>query len=519
MCCRCKSTNVRDESIKCSLCEYLFHAVCRDKAGVFRADSIATVTGLTNVRPMISKYGPCQNRWGHFLFCCEMCMTNVKKVKSTSEIMSVLCQTDNEQDVTAGSMSVLCQTDIIEDVTITAVEDKDTVKDDVITNVKDTNSNNPGLSSNENLIEHMNSLFKSMKGEILKDVESLISSKLTVSSNSVSSNSVSQREQDGQSNSTRLLYTDLFDTSPGINTRMRQAHPSSDSMTSGYSTDTVQSHVKQDKIVVLSTENTDCEVDAVVDAIDKEFKNVQFTLVKKNKINKKIILGFPTEKEAEDGKELLKTLKTVQDNKYVMSDAKKMLPKITIANVPNYLVSQIVAEKNKMTPDVYRQELKTYLLGRILDKNETIKEFKENGKIFDIVYVNVGKKFTTLGVKVSPVVREDILFNRGVYVGNTRCPIYDRFFIKQCFKCQKVGHISIDCKEAHVICMYCSGSHQTGTCPNKLDTSQFRCRNCAQSNDPAVKFLCTSHHSGSNDCPTIIKERVRLQERTDYSKN
>jgi len=471
MCCRCKSTNLRDESIRCFLCKDLFHGVCRDRAGISRADSIATMTALTTVRPMIAKYGACQKRWGHFLFCCEMCRTNVEKDMSS------------EQDAIIN-----------------------VAKDDVTSN---------SLGSNESLIEHMDSLFKNMKGEILKDVESLISSKLTVSSNSVS-----QLHQDKRSNNT-MLYADHFKSTvtPKINTSKRQVHPSSDSMTSGYSTDTVQSHVKRDKVVVLSTEEMNCEVDAVVDAIDKEFKNVKFNLVKKNKTNKKIILGFPTDEEAEAGKELLKTLKTVQDNKYVISDAKKMLPKITISNVPNYLVSHIVAEKSKMTHEEYRQELKTYLLGRILDKNENITEFKENGKIFDIVYVNVGKKFTTLGVKVSPIIREDILFNGGVYVGNAKCSIYDRFFIKQCFKCQKIGHISADCQEAHVICMYCSGTHQTGICPNKMDTSQFRCRNCAQSSDPAVKFLCTSHHSGSNDCPTITKERVRLQERTEYSKN
>ena len=131
----------------------------------------------------------------------------------------------------------------------------------------------------------------------------------------------------------------------------------------------------------------------------------------------------------------------------------------------------------------------------------------------------MGKISTTLGVRVSPIVREEMLFDNGVYVGNARCPVTDRFFIKQCFKCQKIGHFAAECQETNVICMYCSGTHKTGTCPTKQDALQYRCRNCAQSSDPGVRLLCNSHHSGSYNCPTIAKERIRLQERTEYQKN
>jgi len=400
------------------------------------------------------------------------------------------------------------------------VQAEDTVKDvnNPDSNLELNGSNAEAMDSNERLIKHMDSLFKNMKEEILGDVQLLISS----SSQSDNRSSGDQRGEQSVGDVGRtdvpLSYSDITRTTPVTMRNTRQPHPSSSSNTSGYSTDTVSSCTKQEKVVVLSTE-TNCEVDAVVAAIDKEFKNIKFSLVKKNKSNKKIILSFPSEKDAQTGKDLLKSCKTVQDNNYVVTDAKKMQPKVTISNVPNYLTSHIAAEKDNMTPVIYRDELKKYLSDRIMEKNDSIRRLRENGETFDIVYVNVGKISTTLGVRVSPIVREEMLFDNGVYVGNARCPVTDRFFIKQCFKCQKIGHFAAECQETNVICMYCSGTHKTGTCPTKQDALQYRCRNCAQSSDPGVRLLCNSHHSGSYNCPTIAKERIRLQERTEYQKN
>ena len=163
----------------------------------------------------------------------------------------------------------------------------------------------------------------------------------------------------------------------------------------------------------------------------------------------------------------------------------KMYPKVTISNVPNDIISHIITSKGQKSPSEFRDELKNFLKARILEKNSNIKDHHESGKIFEVVFVNVGKDYTTLGIKVSPIIREQLLNNGRIYVGSARCPVFDRFHIKQCFKCQKIGHISTDCKEDHVICMYCSASHSTGSCPVKKNKSCFKCRNCAQSKDPS----------------------------------
>ena len=501
MCLKCKSTNQRDESINCCICNKSFHAVCRDNKAVLKNDAIVTATNFAIVRPMIAKYGACKKRWGNFLFVCEECMphAHMKKI-STSDSE---CQTDSDKNTLLTS-DIECQTDKSEETASENVEPVENEHGDL------------KLSTNteKDFIKQMGCLLRDMKSEILDDVKTLISSKLDVMT--IPAKDVIQTTPDN--GKSPLLYSDIAASAPSFRAT-RHSTPSSESFTSGYSSDSVASHAKKEKVVVLSTDSEDCEVDQIADEIDKQFENIPFTLLKKNKKNKNIVLEFPSERDAQAGKDILGSCQLMNDKNYTISDAKLMLPKITVSNIPNYLVAHIVAEKNKLSPNAYREKLKEYLLQKILEKNTDVKTLKNDGKTFEIVYVNVGDSCTTLGVKVSPIIRESLLFNKGVYVGHTKCLVYDRFYIKQCFKCQKIGHHASVCREPTMICMYCSGSHQTGACPSKQDKSQFRCRNCAQSSDPAVRFLCNSHHSGSKECPTITKERSRLQERTNYSKN
>ena len=63
-----------------------------------------------------------------------------------------------------------------------------------------------------------------------------------------------------------------------------------------------------------------------------------------------------------------------------------------------------------------------------------------------------GENFTTVGIKVSPVIRKYLIEQGYIYIGETRCKVVDRIDLKQCFKCQRVGHISSQCKSS-TVCM------------------------------------------------------------------
>jgi hypothetical protein len=59
-----------------------------------------------------------------------------------------------------------------------------------------------------------------------------------------------------------------------------------------------------------------------------------------------------------------------------------------------------------------------------------------------------------------------------------QCELYDRQCrLRQCYKCQKYGHIGTQCK-ATTACGYCAQEHSSQDCPNKADKTNRKCTNC-----------------------------------------
>jgi hypothetical protein len=68
-----------------------------------------------------------------------------------------------------------------------------------------------------------------------------------------------------------------------------------------------------------------------------------------------------------------------------------------------------------------------------------------------------------------------------------QCERYDRQCrLKQCYKCQKYGHIGIQCK-ANTACGYCAEAHNSKDCPTKVDRSATRrCAVCKERMKPGT---------------------------------
>lgn len=72
--------------------------------------------------------------------------------------------------------------------------------------------------------------------------------------------------------------------------------------------------------------------------------------------------------------------------------------------------------------------------------------------------------------------------------------------LKQCFQCQKYGHIGTQCKTAK-ICGYCAQEHSSWECPTKMDVGAAR--KCA---------VCHgAHQAWSRECPTRIEEVAKIK--------
>jgi len=72
--------------------------------------------------------------------------------------------------------------------------------------------------------------------------------------------------------------------------------------------------------------------------------------------------------------------------------------------------------------------------------------------------------------------------------------------IRQCFNCQRYGHITNSCKH-ETRCGFCGGKHETRVCTTKEKTTNPKCAACTQG----------SHYSWSRQCPERQRERARAQ--------
>ena len=184
---------------------------------------------------------------------------------------------------------------------------------------------------------------------------------------------------------------------------------------------------------------------------------------------------------------------------------------------------------NGMNTDDIRASEKEAVLAEILDKNHCISNLVQMGHTMQVVFLSKTRNGSlldniTVGLKVSPSIRTSILTDQSgyIFVAGKRILFNDRFHVKQCYHCQQLGHISIDCPEKNnsPICLYCMSDHRSATCPHKQTVNKHCCAKCHTSKNPeyVLNYMC--HNSASLDCPVLVRECKRLASITDFtSKN
>ena len=137
--------------------------------------------------------------------------------------------------------------------------------------------------------------------------------------------------------------------------------------------------------------------------------------------------------------------------------------------------------------------------------------------LFDIVVIKEEEHSHSTVIKISPEIR-DIIMKHGdkLFISLSRCDISDRYHYKQCFHCQRLGHISTECpqKDDAPTCMYCAGIHSSKQCTKKLDKKSHKCSNCLQSSKENIKKNANTHNSAYHKCPTIERECKKISENT-----
>ncbi len=212
-----------------------------------------------------------------------------------------------------------------------------------------------------------------------------------------------------------------------------------------------------------------------------------------------------------------------------------MLPKVTISGISCEILEDIDLTGVDTNDLVKMRELeKHHIVTKIVEKNPSIKQLKDMKHTLDIVYMNKVKRTwnqhetdeLTIGLKLSPSMYHVIYEQQQgtMYLGSRRYRVIDRFYIKQCYHCQQIGHTSADCIHAKSnkapVCMYCAGEHRSSSCPNKKIKETHMCGRCLSSPHRGDTENAKTHNAGSPHCPVLIREHHRQAANTDFtSKN
>ena len=475
-CSRCKfvDVNIASEALTCFKCESMFHAKCGDVNKTNASDAACTSSFYTQFGPRNSRTGANSQRYGNFYFCCDECDVH-NNSKSCVKVNMV--ETQTIQSLTASS-SHTQEASVL-----------DTFKSDVM------------------------GLLQDFKTDIISYVSTVVDKELGTPCKDASSDSVSPMRS----------YANVLATEPPAvySHSVEPAAQGSNALkkSSGSHSEATY-HASRKETLIL--DNPTCQDD--LSEVPKVITELLFDTpllalnTKQLESEKKIVLVFPSSAARDKAKALIESNDTMHKFGFQVTFHNKALPKVTINNIPLDVFDSL---DSNMDINTFRSKGKQALHDVIPLKNSGLKAYIDQGHAFEVVYISLGKMSATAGVKVSPQIRDFLTSptSNQIFILNSACPVKDRFVIRQCFNCQKLGHISKVCPELSktTVCMYCSGKHATKQCNVKDDPLKYRCRNCSLSKDPRVSSSCHTHHAGSNSCPIIQQAINRYRENTQRS--
>ena len=147
------------------------------------------------------------------------------------------------------------------------------------------------------------------------------------------------------------------------------------------------------------------------------------------------------------------------------------------------------------------------IINGILSKNKKIKNLWEEGLRLSLLFVQQKdqNEHKVAVLKMAPEIRKAVNETGGyIYLGLSRCRAYDRFWVTQCFHCQRFGHIATKCpsKKEAPVCVYCAGHYKSSDC---LDKSNPKCANCSALAAPGVSC---SYYALSPDCTMMAQQNM-----------
>ena len=370
-CTECHNADAFKEAATCLVCRNRFHALCHNSSGV-KPDTICTQSFLKLYTPLTGKTGNNADRFGLFCFLCDECVIVVGELNARTKPVHVDMSTQIGTEHTSVSDS---QNESGLDIATT----------DVTQNPKDTVT-----------LDQMKILLSGMKKDILDNVNKVIDSKISSSANQATSTPDLLSEN-------HLTYSAAFKEKGHPSNILSQKNivlpPEASNIRSTNQLPAIKTSSAE--VLILDSPVSHIEDLASVKSIITEaLYDTPLVFVNVYLSQKKVTIGFPSNAARRKGKQILMESSAIKKFGFMFTDRMKALPKVTVSNIPAEIFSNI--SSSELTRENYRIEAKKILLEHILLKNDGIKSFIDQDHSFEIIYINVGERYATGGIKVSP---------------------------------------------------------------------------------------------------------------------
>lgn len=204
-----------------------------------------------------------------------------------------------------------------------------------------------------------------------------------------------------------------------------------------------------------------------------------------------VILG------CESGEEMGKLKDTVQSKlgeSYKVTEPLKMKPKIKIINISE---EDMELDDEELIHTIEKQNSingsHIRIVKRILKKkSQPRSKGKEDGSVI---------------IEVDEEIHNLIIMKGKLNIGWKKCPVFNHYSVKRCFKCWGFFHIAKNCTREET-CHKCAGKHKTNECT----AVKNKCVNCVFKNKTYNLKINDEHDALSPECPTYkraIEEEKR----------
>ncbi|XP_029177728.1 uncharacterized protein LOC114945635 [Nylanderia fulva] len=261
----------------------------------------------------------------------------------------------------------------------------------------------------------------------------------------------------------------------------------------------VKNKKKENIIIVQPKREQESETTKKLVKEKIDIKKLEVGISKLKKGNKgSIILGCESEGEME---KLRDTVREKLGDDFKVTEPKGVKPKIKAV---------IVGEEEMQMDD--EALIDTIKKQNKIDEELHIKIVKRMAKGNENSRAGSGRKEDgSLIMEVDEIAHELMLKKEKINIGWRKCPVFEHYSVKRCFKCWGYYHIAKNCKREET-CHKCAGNHKASDCK----VTKMRCVNCMYKSKTYNLKINDEHDALNRKCPTFTRALEEEKKRAGW---